>query len=74
MCFDLTVPFFDERAFNECDWKQFYGEVEEAVPSNAPEPGGKKVHLRMYKKVAHWFLCVHQQRTSTVVVKEAGNN
>ena len=48
MCCDPTVPLCDERAFKECDWKQFYGEVEEAVPRNAPEPRGKKVHLRMY--------------------------
>ena len=53
MCFDPTVPFCDERAFKECDWKQFYGEVEEAVPSNAPEPRGKKVHLRMYVDSNH---------------------
>ena len=53
MCFNPTVPFCDERAFKECDWKQFYGEVEEAIPSNAPEPRGKKVHLRMYVNSNH---------------------
>ena len=53
MCFDSTVPFCDVRAFKECDWKQFYGEVEEAVPSNAPEPRGKKVHLIMYVDSDH---------------------
>jgi hypothetical protein len=85
MCFDPTVPFCDERAFKECNWKQFYGEAEEAVPSNAPEPQGKKVHLRMYvnsdhagkkitRRIAHWFLCVCQQCTNTVVVKEAGDD
>ena len=24
MCFDPTVPFFDKRAFKECDWKRFF--------------------------------------------------
>ena len=33
--------------------EQFYGEVEEVVPSNAPEPRGKKVHLRMYVDSDH---------------------
>ena len=53
MCFDPTVPPCDERAFKDCDWKQFYGDVEEAIPSNAPEPRGKKVHLRMYVDSDH---------------------
>jgi hypothetical protein len=53
MCFDLTIPLCDERAFKACDWKQFYGEVEEAVPRNPPEPQGKKVHLRMYVDSNH---------------------
>jgi hypothetical protein len=53
MRFDPAVPYCDERAFKECDWKQFYGNVEEAIPSNAPEPRGKKVHLRMYADSNH---------------------
>jgi hypothetical protein len=53
MCFDPTVPVCDERAFKECDWKQFYGDVKEAIPSNAPKPRGKKVHLRMYVDSDH---------------------
>ena len=53
MCFDPTVPNCDERAFMNCNWKQFYGEVEEAIPSNAPKPRGKKVHLRMYVDSNH---------------------
>jgi hypothetical protein len=48
MCFNHTVPYCDESAFKECDWKQCYGNVEEAIPSNAPTPQGKKVHLRMH--------------------------
>ena len=84
MCFDPTVPLCDERAFKECDWKQFYGDVKEAVPSNVPEPRGKKVHLRMYVDSDHagkkrtrrqrTIFFFHQQCTNTVVVKEAGNN
>jgi len=53
MCFDPTVPYCDERAFKQCDWKEFYGDVAEAIPSNAPEPRGKKVHIRMYVDSDH---------------------
>jgi hypothetical protein len=28
----------NEKAFKECDWKEIYGDVEEAITSNAPEP------------------------------------
>jgi hypothetical protein len=53
MCFDPTVPYCDERAFKQCDWKEFYVDVAEAIPSNAPEPRGKKVHIRMYVDSDH---------------------
>ena len=53
MCFDPTVSYCDESSFKKCDWKQFYGNVEEAIPSNAPTPRGKSVHLRMYVDSDH---------------------
>ena len=53
MAFDPTVPYYDESSFKECDWKEFYGNVEEAIPSNAPEPRGESVHIRMYVDSDH---------------------
>ena len=53
MAFDPTVPYCDESTFQECDWKEFYGDVEEAIPSNAPEPRGESVHIRMYVDSDH---------------------
>ena len=53
MCFDPTVPYCNDSAFKDCDWKQFYGNVVEPIPSNAPEPRGKSVHLRMYVDSDH---------------------
>jgi len=46
--FDPSYPDIDMSVFKECDWKQFYGDVHEAVPPNAPKPRGKDVDLRMY--------------------------
>jgi hypothetical protein len=48
MYFDPTYPDIDYEAFNDgADWKEFYGDVKEATPPNAPEPRGKDIDLRM---------------------------
>ena len=48
MAYDPTYPTINMTVFKPNDWKQFYGNVEEAIPSNTPEPRGKDVDLRMY--------------------------
>ena len=53
MAFDPTVPFVDESEFKECNWKEFYGDVLEAIPTNAPEPCETCVSLRMYVDSDH---------------------
>ena len=53
MAFDPTVPYYIKSAFKECDWKEFYSNVEEAIPSNAPEPRGESVHIGMYVDSNH---------------------
>ena len=45
LVFDPTYPKIDESIFKDCDWKDFYGYVEEAIPPNAPNPCGKDVDL-----------------------------
>ena len=45
MAFDPTVPYYDESAFKECNWNEFYGNVEEAIPSNAPAPQGESLNI-----------------------------
>ena len=46
--FDPTYPDIDMTVFKECDWRNYYGDVVEATPLNAPEPRGKDVDLRMF--------------------------
>ena len=53
MVFDPTYPTIDMTEFKECDWKGFYGEVSEPVPSNAPKPLGKEVDLVAYVDSDH---------------------
>jgi hypothetical protein len=47
MVFDPTYPSIDMNDFKVCDWKDFYRNDEEAIPSNAPESRGKEVELHI---------------------------
>jgi hypothetical protein len=53
MVFDPTYPHVDMSDFKICDWKNFYGDVEEAIPTDAPESRGKEVDLRLYVDSDH---------------------
>ena len=53
IAFDPTFPEIDMRAFKECDWRAFYGNVKEALPPNAPTPRGKEVDLRLFVDSYH---------------------
>ena len=48
MDFDPTYPFIDMNEFKECKWKDFYGDLKEAIPPNTPEKMGKEVDLCGY--------------------------
>jgi len=41
------------NVFKPNDWKSFYGNVEESITSNAPEPCEKDVDLRLYVNSDH---------------------
>jgi hypothetical protein len=53
MVFDPTYPDIKEDDFKKCDWKNFYGDVKEAIPSGMPEPRGKEVDIRLYVDSDH---------------------
>ena len=53
MAFDPTVPYYNKLEFKDCNWKEFYGNVEKAIPSNALESRGESVHIRMYVDSDH---------------------
>jgi hypothetical protein len=46
--YDPTYPDIDLRVFKQCDWKQFYGEVKEAIPPNARPLRGNDVEPCMF--------------------------
>ena len=47
LVFDPTYPDINMSHFPQCVWKEFYGEVSEAIPLHAPKPLGKDVDIRM---------------------------
>jgi hypothetical protein len=52
--YDPMYPDIDLRVFKQCDWKQFYGEVKEAIPPNAlPQRGKDVVDLCMFFDADH---------------------
>jgi hypothetical protein len=53
MVFDPTYPKVDMSAAPAHDWTDFYGDVVEAIPPNAPEPLGKEVIVRCFVDADH---------------------
>jgi hypothetical protein len=47
LIFDPTCPKIDMGQFPQFNWTKFYGDVDEAIPMNMPEPLGKDVDLCM---------------------------
>ncbi len=47
LIFDPTYPNIDMGQFPQYNWTEFYGNVEEAIPVDMPEPLGKDLDVRM---------------------------
>jgi hypothetical protein len=56
--FDPTYPEIDESKFLPNDWKNFYRDVKEAIPIDAPEPRGKE-------DVCTWIWIMRQRSKRT---------
>ena len=53
LIFDPTYAHIDYDSFPHENWTEFYGDVEEAIPPNAPRPLGKPVELQCYVDAYH---------------------
>ena len=47
LVFDPTYPTIDMDSFSKYYWTEFYGKVEEAIPSDIPTPLGKDLDVCM---------------------------
>ena len=43
----------DGILFNDCNWREFYGDMEEAIPLNSPMARGKEVDLNFFFNSDH---------------------
>ncbi len=50
---DPTYPTIDSNQFSMYDYSEFYGEVEEPIPPNAPKAIDKVVDLNMFVNSDH---------------------
>jgi hypothetical protein len=54
LVFNPSNPELDLSALNlNVAWSEFYGDVQEVIPSNAPPPRGKPVVLQLYVDADH---------------------
>ena len=50
---DPTYPDIEDDNFVERDWENFYGNLREEIPCNAPEPRGNEFVIRVYVDASH---------------------
>ena len=54
LAYNSKQPEIDERIFHHnADWKEFYGDVEEELPPNMPEPRGHPVTISAFVDANH---------------------
>jgi hypothetical protein len=54
LAYDSKRPDIDETVFyHNADWKEFYGDVEEELPPNMPEPRGHSVIISAFVDANH---------------------
>jgi len=68
LAFDARKPDIDESAFQEVDWDDFYGEVEEELPPKMPEPLGRPVTISCFVDANHAGNVVTRRLHSGVLI------
>jgi hypothetical protein len=53
LVFDPNYVSWDQVNFNDSDWKEFYGDVKEPIPPNAPPPRGHPVQINAFVDADH---------------------
>ena len=54
LVYDPIVPLVNESVFHsKADWEDFYGQVEEEMPPNMPEPHGNPVSISAFVNANH---------------------
>ena len=69
LAFDPSRPKVDESVFNaDADWKDFYGDVEEELPTKMPEPLGKSVKISCFVDADHAGNVVTRRSRTGIII------
>jgi hypothetical protein len=69
LAFDPKAPDINEQHFhNNADWKEFYGDVEEELPPNMPEPRGHSVSISAFVDANHAGNVVTRRSHSGILI------
>ena len=69
LAYDPTDPRIDESIFNgNADWKDFYGDVQEELPANMPEPRGSPVTISCFVDANHAGNVVTRRSHSGIII------
>ena len=60
-------PGLDESRFEDANWSEVYGNVEEAIPVNVPEARGNNMNVTMYCDASHAG-CKLTRRSQTGII------
>ena len=63
----LYPPGLDESRFEDANWSEVYGDVEEAIPLNVPEARGNNINITMYCDASHAG-CKLTRRSQTGII------
>ena len=53
LAFEPTYPTIDHTTFISSDWRKYYGNVQEKLPIEVPEPRGKEFIMRYFVDADH---------------------
>jgi hypothetical protein len=66
--FDHADPIYDPNAFIETDWTEFYGDVEEEMPPQMPEPLGSSINMTAFVDANHaGNVVTHRSHTGIII-------
>jgi hypothetical protein len=68
MVFNDTETSFDGSDFKKCDWSEFYPDVKEAIPEDAPEARGKSIVMPCSVDADHAGCRVTQRSHTGIII------
>mmetsp|Transcript_15766 Transcript_15766/g.22512 ORF Transcript_15766/g.22512 Transcript_15766/m.22512 type:complete len:107 (+) Transcript_15766:3919-4239(+) len=68
LVFDYQSKDWSNIAWLEHDWREYYPEAQEVIPSNAPPQRGKAVQINMFCDASHATDLVTRRSTTGIII------